>query len=53
MELGHEEGKKEKAINDKRVHQIADIMNKKKKYNEVDIEFKPAYKQSKKKKDIE
>jgi len=53
MELGHEEGKKEKAINDKRVHQIADIMNKKKKYNEGDIELKPAYKQSKKKKDNE
>ena len=50
MELGNEEDKKEKEINDKRVHQIADIMNKKKKYNEGDIEIKPAYKQSKKKK---
>ena len=50
MELGNEEDKKEKEINDKRVHQIADIMNKKKKYNEGDIELKPAYKQSKKKK---
>ena len=50
MEFGYEEDKKEKEINDKRVHQIADIMNKKKKYNEGDIELKPAYKQSKKKK---
>ena len=50
MELGNEEDKKEKEINDKRVHQIADIMNKKKHYNEGDIELKPAYKQSKKKK---
>ena len=50
MELGNEEDKKEKEIDDKRVHQIADIMNKKKKYNEGDIELKPAYKQSKKKK---
>lgn len=48
MELGNEEDKKEKEINDKRVHQIADIMNKKKHYNEGDIELKPAYKQSKK-----
>ena len=53
MELGNEEGKKEKEINDKRVHQIADIMNKKKKYNEGDIELKPAYKQSKKRKNNE
>jgi len=46
----NDDEKKEKEINDKRVHQIADIMNKKKKYNEGDIELKPAYKQSKKKK---
>ena len=44
MELG----KKEKEINNKRIHQIANIMNKKKKYNDGDIELKPAYKQSKK-----
>ena len=50
MELGNEEEKKSKEINDKRVHQIADIINKKKKYNEGDIELKPAYKQSKKRK---
>ena len=50
MELGNEEGKKEKEINNKRIHQIANIMNKKKKYNDGDIELKPAYKQSKKKK---
>ena len=31
MELGNEEGKKEKEINNKRIHQIANIMNKKKK----------------------
>jgi len=48
MELGNEEGKKEKEINNKRIHQIANIMNKKKKYNDGDIELKPAYKQSKK-----
>ena len=47
---GNDDEKKDKEINDKRVHQIADIMNKKKKYNEGDIEIKPAYKQSKKKK---
>ena len=46
----NDDEKKDKEINDKRVHQIADIMNKKKKYNEGDIEIKPAYKQSKKKK---
>ena len=50
MELGNEEEKKTKEINNKRVQKIADIMNKKKKYNEGDIELKPAYKQSKKKK---
>ena len=47
---GNDDEKKDKEIDDKRVHQIADIMNKKKKYNEGDIEIKPAYKQSKKKK---
>ena len=47
---GNDDEKKDKEIDDKRVHQIADIMNKKKKYNEGDIELKPAYKQSKKKK---
>ena len=48
MELG----KKEKEINNKRIHQIANIMNKKKKYNDGDIELKPAYKQSKKEKNL-
>ena len=46
----NDDEKKSKEINDKRVLQIANIMNKKKKYNEGDIELKPAYKQSKKKK---
>jgi len=50
INMGNDDEKKEKEIDDKRVHQIADIMNKKKKYNDGDIELKPAYKQSKKKK---
>jgi len=50
INMGNDDEKKEKEIDDKRVHQIANIMNKKKKYNDGDIELKPAYKQSKKKK---
>ena len=51
MDLPKEEGKKNKEINNKRIQQITNRQNKKKKYAEGDdITIEPAYKQSKKKK---
>ena len=51
MDLPKEEGKKNKEIDNKRIQQITNRQNKKKKYAEGDdITIEPAYKQSKKKK---
>ena len=50
MELPKDEEKKTKEIDDKRIQQITNRQNKKKKYEEGDISIEPAYKQSKKKK---
>ena len=50
MELNKDDGKKNKEINDKRVHEITNRQNKKKKYEDSEMAIEPAYKQSKKKK---
>ena len=50
MELNKDEEKKNKEINDKRVHEITNRQNKKKKYEDSEMAIEPAYKQSKKKK---
>ena len=50
MELHKDEENKTKEIDDKRIKQITNRQNKKKKYEESDISIEPAYKQSKKKK---
>jgi hypothetical protein len=50
MELNKDEEKKNKEINNKRIQQITNRQNKKKRYAEGDITIEPAYKQSKKQK---